>query len=743
MKKNFWKRSIAVPLVAAMLLSQCHIVFAANPDSAVSESQTVSEEEQTAALQAKMLATISSVQEESIQADDRATIAIKRRNDNISSIDNYFKEKQAERMQASSSENTELIIPETPIQNPEQTVSPASSTEEEDELVPTNNLIPKYYISGNNDSIISTSTGDLVRIEKIVDLPVAGDITMLLNLKYDSSTPAYSGDATIEGSLRATPFYGVAAGWGFDIPYIDIVYSTLYIPELGTFELNSSKGKVYFNNVEIKYLSFRRTGKNINVYTKNGVTYRFWDGKIQTVTDKHGNYVSYSFNSNNQLSGITDSLGRSITITYNDQANGDVTITLPNTQTIVLDRERLKVNLATGFSCYVTILPEVKRSVGNGTCVLSQYEYTYANSLTNDGYVPAILMSYAVNTQYGANYYYYEATPSGPYSLTTGYPLPTPFRIKENNIVDSDGYTVDWIYYDYEGSPTGYTSDTNTSDIPETYTYSVHVHGNDSSTKYEYTVTAPKQDADGNTIYYEDRVKSYTQKRYDNYTAPTNSNSESYYKLTEYTYTEAMSYPSTIVTTYPGLNNATLTEKYVYDEYKNTVMYLSPKSPTTDHTSASAAPYKTIYTYSEPYTANAARGLTDTVTYNMLLSSQYMTDANTTVKTTNTLSADNKSVASVVTTVNNVAKDRVDYTYDSKGNVLTEKKYPDISDTETYYLTEYAYTYDPYLEKIVITDNSTDIFTQAEYDIMGNTLSAKDADGYITRYEYDGIGRVT
>jgi len=517
MKKSFWKCSVAVPLVTAMLISQCHIVLAENLNSSESKTTIINEEERIESMQTKMLSTILSAQEESIQADNRANVAIQRRKDNISSIDNHFKEKQAEQLQASTTENAEIIISELPIQESEQTVSPESIAEEEDELVPTNNLIPKHYISGNNDSIISTSTGDLVRIEKIVDLPVAGDITMSLNLKYDSGTPAYSEDYSIEGKLRACPVYGVAAGWGFDIPYIR--EATLYIPELGTYELNSSEGKVYFNNTEVKYLSFykRRSGgvDYIDVYTKDGVTYSFANSEIRKVTDKYGNYVTYSTDGT-LLWGMTDSLGRSVSISYTN----DIVVTLPNSQTITLIRESEIVRPSYGVVYDLTLLTSVKRSVANNSYVSSQYEYTLANGLDDDGYLMTALMSYAVNTQYGANYYYYEAAPALSYVSSGNYDLSTIFRITENNIVDSDGYTVDWIYYDYEGNHTGYTSDTNTSDIPGTYTYSVHVHSGSTSTKYEYTVTAPQRDDDGYFIYPEDRVKTYTHKRYDDYDPP-------------------------------------------------------------------------------------------------------------------------------------------------------------------------------------------------------------------------------
>ena len=59
--------------------------------------------------------------------------------------------------------------------------------------------------------------------------------------------------------------------------------------------------------------------------------------------------------------------------------------------------------------------------------------------------------------------------------------------------------------------------------------------------------------------------------------------------------------------------------------------------------------------------------------YSLPLTTTYKRDADTTVVVTNTLTADEKNIASSVTTENGAVKAKTQYTYDGFGNITAQK----------------------------------------------------------------------
>lgn len=344
-------------------------------------------------------------------------------------------------------------------------MSATSSDAEDDRVrVPDGDIFPKYYIGNNADSIISTSTGELTRIEKLVDIPVAGEISMSLNLKYSSGSAWYAPDNYGSSYLiPESPQYGVAAGWGYDLPYI--LDENLYIPEYGMFEIRSITGSRYgeivLNDKVVDYLTVCSYAKNISgtktyfdeVYTKNGTVYCFVNNIISKISDRFGNYIEYETywsNYNTFLSKMSDSFGR--TVTFSVQNNNDIIITLPNGSTTVLDIATMTSSEdsdAPGED--VTVLAGVRRNAGE-TSISSYYSYTLYDGNTyntmysySNTYYPSALLTCGINNQGAINRYSYETSTCTNYSDT----IYTCYRIVENSVNDSFDSSADYITYTY------------------------------------------------------------------------------------------------------------------------------------------------------------------------------------------------------------------------------------------------------------------------------------------------------
>ncbi len=142
--------------------------------------------------------------------------------------------------------------------------------------------------------------------------------------------------------------------------------------------------------------------------------------------------------------------------------------------------------------------------------------------------------------------------------------------------------------------------------------------------------------------------------------------------------------------------------------------------------------------------------------YGLLLSKTWKTDADTTVQLRNTLDASGKHVLRTETCVNQALTARTDYSYDSFGNVISEKRYHD--GWTTYEQTEYAYQDNAYLslEKHLGVQQLDGTPAQATpgypdgviavrhtYDALGRLTGTVDARGYTTGFQYDALGNIT
>lgn len=350
------------------------------------------------------------------------------------------------------------------------------SDEIEDGMIrePNGDTLPIFYINNNNDSMVSAFTGALTRTEKLVSIPVAGDIDIDLNLKYNSGEAWFKSDVENRGlAYSATPIYGVAAGWGYDLPYLD--EDNLYLPKYGAYEVkftkNGSKyGDIYSGSEKVGYLSIYSYSKKTagirryydEVYTKNGEIYYFTDDKISKIQDRFGNYVTFETSDTIGLSKVTDSFGR--TVNFSKAANGvDIIITLPNNSTILLDiaTQQPDENFE-GENESVTVLAGVTHNGGDASsAVASHYTYTLFDGEITDYYgngyafYPSALLTYGINNQGAINEYEYETVTC---KTTDNYTY-TAYRISSDTVFDSFDTFSDCIRYTYEGDYTGNNSE--------------------------------------------------------------------------------------------------------------------------------------------------------------------------------------------------------------------------------------------------------------------------------------------
>ena len=116
----------------------------------------------------------------------------------------------------------------------------------------------------------------------------------------------------------------------------------------------------------------------------------------------------------------------------------------------------------------------------------------------------------------------------------------------------------------------------------------------------------------------------------------------------------------------------------------------------------------------------------------------YNKDVNTTVKTENILTEDKKSIATTNVYENDVLIKSTSYTYDSYGNITSEKVK---SDGDIFYTTTYTHTYTPD-GGYTVTATQGNTTTVSVYDCNRNLISYTDGNGNITAMTYDNAGRL-
>ncbi len=618
---------------------------------------------------------------------------------------------------------------------------------------------------------VSMSNGDVNYTYPIASITGTEDFVFSLNLNYSSSDSCLSDFAynsvfvnDAEGyehtaSIVSDDYkrYSIAAGWRFDLPYLE--QNQLYIPGLGTGGIKSLGDYSYevsdipcdFEEVEVDAGDYDEvTGEYFKflAYDNNGNTYIFdFDGNILRIEDKNNNYVCFDYSNNGKRinnilvspGSLDDSASDSNRRIFTFTRSGDTTtITAPDGSRTLLETQG--TNSITGA---VSLTSIKKYFTYHDFEYDEEYEEYNLTSFTYDTQTAEYMDSSVFDGTYEESDDYilltgvndsFKGQSDYAYEKYKGYVYKDLkrdlFRVTERKIYNSHISTT--YNYTYTGDYTGAFAGNIYN--RRSYSYSVIAQASgDVTKKYEYLVQNVDVDESPNV---KDGNKTYTltETVYSEYDSEDTTKQIPYSVTTTY-YGEQFNTPQTITTTYAELTGETpITQSFEYDENDNVTLEVSSKANGSD-----SDLYKTYYTYGNEY--------------NIPVEIRYMPDENTTVVVQNTLSRG--KILSSKTYVNDVLKEQIEYTYNSStGNILTSKQWYDIANNK-YIETEYKYDGhnnvlidDIYPSEIIVknVDNvdgvETSYSTTFVYDVMGRILSQTDANGSVTSYIYDELGNV-
>ena len=609
----------------------------------------------------------------------------------------------------------------------------------------------------------------------------------------------YSDSLTDETSTER--YSKLGAGWEFAFPYIEIRHGYeedlkyLHFGDKGTYLIDpenysTASGTVIslvgydLNDIILTRDTSVTHNGILSAYcvTEKGGTKHFFgeDGRLLVQRDRYGNEIKYYCNSDvytnmhgqsnyyPYITRIVDSVGREVLFEYeaatsptDNSKNVTVTVTNPNddwdkkTFTYRLERINiddtdfiihdewsglgeddwilLRVDFPVGYRNYTYTFEKTKFSFSAKNADLfwnyEDYRYsadgnTYIDEYAFDDF-SGILNVYALITEYNSEdykEYHFEYAPFIKHCGDTGSMIfHKAVRSYEETAESFDGTstarTNDRQYYydtngigEYDGFPRY------SSIMPPTgYDYAVEVKDNNSESNnptlstYNYTYIG--------SGYYKTILPIQI-----------TSQGAEHKTITDNTYSATTKLLlNTVSKEYSVADNSefmTLSAAYTYDAGNYGDVLTETPNGDADRT--------VTYTYDSAY--------------HFPLTKTYKQDANTTIREEYVPTTDGKSIASVNIYENDVLKSAVQYSYDTYGNIINQKKYINATDyIETQYTYENGANVISEKTKDVsdIDGASSDVTVSATYDYWGNPITETDANGNITRYEYDLMDRVT
>ena len=439
-------------------------------------------------------------------------------------------------------------------------------------------------------------------------------------------------------------------------------------------------------------------------------------GELVKKTDKYNNEINYTY-SGSGLSQIKDSLNRTINISYSQQS---VTITAPdNTITTLNKSQQMHLRQTPPF---------------NVPAFFNQVTYNRLDSIT-DPINNTTQFAYTVQ--------------DGPYTCDEDWTAINNSSLLLTSVTHPTGATTQYAYTGYQeklGENGGYFTafkvtsrkdQINNADY-NIYTFSYNGHYSEENT-YKTIVYKPSNLIIRYT-FDEDHLNTLEERFYNSITTANRKETitKTYNSDKLLSGSRARIYTSTSV-------YRELYESYVYNSYGNIIRYTDANGHITTFT------YYTSTSYAA-YCLSIPTG------------KSYNQDVNTIIRENYILSADKRDILSKEVYRNNILQEKTDYTYDSYGNVVSEKRYLD--NMVDYVETTYSYTDSlgrtafngAYLNKVTVSgikdaDNTLvagtpgeaagTISSRIEYDVMGRPTKSVDGRGAQTLYQYDALGNVT
>lgn len=181
--------------------------------------------------------------------------------------------------------------------------------------------------------------------------------------------------------------------------------------------------------------------------------------------------------------------------------------------------------------------------------------------------------------------------------------------------------------------------------------------------------------------------------------------------------------------------------RYYGPEYGKPIYSAGNSTPKNDYSDFVSSSFSRTYDNRGNITSTTINGMkTDYVyyRYNYYLPSEvtYNIDGNTAAREAYTLTDDKKNISDKSIYVNDVLVEKTSYTYDSKGNIISEKRYKDDSN---FVLTQNQYNNNGWL----ILTSTSGVTKTFEYDAMGRvTAEICGNNERITSYTYEN-GRIS
>ena len=602
---------------------------------------------------------------------------------------------------------------------------------------------------GANDAV-SLNTGAAMVRENILSLPGRNGLGFSLDLVYNSAD-AYIDRATVSVFGHNSIYqqlnpYGLGAGWRFDLPYIR--NNMLYIPGRGTFGLEG-------NNIVREYTPFDmelawdgtfvcnisgiRSNRALTFH--NGMKYYFdFDGHIIKIVDNFGNEIRFIYKTytwqfpteTNQLllSRIIDTSGAEI-IFEHESIGGrrTITITDPIGSLYIINMTQV---IGNNFR-----LDSVVNQVG----AMTRFEYTGLHE------------NMSRFCFFTSNYYWgWFGLPLRALRLTAvRYPSGAVLNFEHSTRVDVSLGWVSLGWHDVYGEFGFYMGSRYSFRVSRRFfTYgeevrrynetSFHIIG--SASTFPNATPSPWNPPYTIVVAYDNLVRTHHTFSATNL----NTHNRTYIPINTSGQARLLTIDTTV--SYNSLrmpNVTTITETYGDRRDENSLRTRTSSTLTTFNM------FRQLIYMRDPMGVSAF--FTYDNRYGLPLTTTTRPNESTTVVKRNVLCPDGRIVIRSYVYENDVLVSRGVFEHDVFGNIIRTKSFPDVTNFDIYFMTEIEYA-DGVMPQTITTRgvrdaegglaNGNGIIRQSfSYDAMWRVLQETDPNGYITRWQYDGVGRIT
>ncbi|MEK3824258.1 polymorphic toxin-type HINT domain-containing protein [Paenibacillus sp. FSL K6-1558] len=192
------------------------------------------------------------------------------------------------------------------------------------------------YMTSYGAESISTATGEMTIQSADLSLPglIPFELTRIydtarangqLGVEYDAATQTYSNAVTPRKETAA----GLGQGWRWDLPFMEQRGENqyIYVPGVGYYRLNANLELVGYvwNDISLKRdatVTVDGVASSYRLSIRNGYEYLFTQtGELLQITDAYRNTVNFKYtnsNGNRVISRIENSEGQALTFTYSD-----------------------------------------------------------------------------------------------------------------------------------------------------------------------------------------------------------------------------------------------------------------------------------------------------------------------------------------------------------------------------------------------------------------------------------------